>query len=252
MTTSSTAVRFSDRFFCRVVTCHGRRAYMKAPLFRSLHAEGVSVMKRIRFLFGLGTAFSFTACAGLFGGSSGQEPLPVPAPPVWPEPTLVVRGPVLAYAVNGEAVDGFTGPDTVAQELAIGKVVIRLRTPKGWTAHDAGAVWLENAEFSASRFVVYHAANYEEAFRSDWRDRDVHDATVTVSPIHTLDSPRKPYLYTYRRSDDGRCGIVYALLTDPNRADSGIIVHGVWLAEYDRRLRPIVVAAANGVTVSGR
>lgn len=166
------------------------------------------------------------------------------------EPLLVVRGPVFAYTVVGTPLDDLSGPGMIGHETAVGDVVVRLRTPPGWEASYAGAVWMQSGENNRVRFVVHLAEDHETSLRTSWYQSDVNDPAASVSVISALDSGRRPLLYTYCRSDDGRCGVVYALLAESGRAASGIIVHGIWPAEYDRRLRPIVVAAANGVTLS--
>ncbi len=192
--------------------------------------------------------FAAVSCGGpTVDGPRPSCPLPPPAPP---EPVLSRSGPVFVYDVGGAPLAGFPGALGVDHEVGLDGVTVRLRTPPGWTPSYAGsAAWLQSDAESRARIVVHLAKNHEEDFRRDWLSRDEQDAAVRTSPVSTLDSPRRPLLYTYARTDDGRSGIVYALRTDPTRPDSGVIVHGVWPAELDRALRPVAVAVANGVTV---
>lgn len=193
-------------------------------------------------------SFAAVSCGGPSAdGPRPSCPLPPPAPP---EPVLSRRGPVFVYDVGGIPLAGFPGALGVDHEVVLDGVTVRVRTPPGWTPSYAGsAAWLQSDAESRARVVVHLAKNHEEDFRRDWLKRDEQDAAVRVSAVSTFESPRHPLLYTYARSDDGRSGIVYALLTDPTRRDSGVIVHGVWPAELDRSLRPIAVAIANGVTI---
>ena len=191
----------------------------------------------------------FAGCGGLFAGSPPPE---LPEPPAEnPEPLLVVHGQLFAYEVGGLVLADLGGPGMIGHELEVDGVLVRLRTPPGWTAQYAGAVWMQFDEESRARFVIHLAEDHEKDFHEYWYGRDEEDPAATVSEVNSIDSGRRPFLYTYCRSDDGRCGVVYALLTESGRPDTGIIVHGVWPAEYDRRLRPIAVAAANGVSLSG-
>jgi hypothetical protein len=207
-------------------------------------------MAMIRLVTFAASFFALTACADWFCEAEAPLPPMSSLSASTAEPALVVRGPLLAYAVDGTSLDDIHGIETIAHEMAVGGTAVRLRTPPGWTASYAGAVWMQSAEDLQARFVVYLENDHAAAFHAVWYDRDVRDPAVTVSEIHSLDSSRRPLLYTYCRSDDGRCGVVYALLTDDRgRTGSGILVHGSWPAEYDRRLRPVAVAAANGVTL---
>lgn len=205
-------------------------------------------MKNIRLVLLLGMSLVLSACRE--SGPETSRPPSVPAPP--PPPILISTGDVFAYESEGRPLLDFAEPDLVHHEMAIGKTIVRLRSPRGWTTSDAGAVWMENQEFISSRIVVHVESDHAAVFRRDWLDRDAANPQTNINELRTLDSPRKPLLYAYCSRDDGRCGIVYALLTDPLRADSGIIVHGVWPAANDARLKPLVTAIANHVTLSRR
>lgn len=205
-------------------------------------------MSKTAFIALLALFCSAVSC----GGPAADVPrpsCPLP-PPLPPEPVLARRGPVFVYEVGGMPIEGFPGPQGISHDIRLDSAFVRLRTPVGWTPSYAGdAAWLQSDAESRARIVVHVTKNLEEDFRRDWLSRDENDAAVRTSPVSTFDSPRHPLLYTYVRTDDGRSGIVYALLADPARPDSGIIVHGVWPSERDRETRPVAVAVANGVSI---
>lgn len=186
------------------------------------------------------------SCAPALRESPGPA---VPEPPPLPEPVLVRSGLVFAYDTGSGILSAISGPDAVLHEVALGRVTVRARTPPGWSSSYAGddAAWFQRANESG-RIVVHLTRDHAAEFRDVWLDRDLHDPAVRVSPVQSFDSERHPLLYTYERSDDGRRGIVYALLSGPADPASGILVHGVWPSEQDRAMRPILVALANGVT----
>mgnify|MGYP001600318388 CR=1 FL=1 len=186
-----------------------------------------------------------SSCATVQG-----PPSTVPAP--LPEPVLVQSGPVFAYDTGSGVLTAIGGPDTVLHEVLLDHVAVRVRTPPGWVSSYAGyGAWFQQ-DYGSARFVVYPVDDHAVAFRDVWRDRDLHDPAVRVGPVQSFDSERHPMLYTYERIDDGRRGIVYAMLSDPSRPGSGILVHGIWPPDQDRGLRPIIVAAANGAILASR
>lgn len=205
---------------------------------------------RTRLLLPALLALAAVNACGLFSNDAEPRVPPAsPAPPL-PEPALVVRGQVFAYAVNGVPLEGFSEPDLSVQTLLVGNTEVHVRCPRRWTLSDAGAVWMENQDYAASRIVIHLEKYYRSAFREYWYDRDAGNPMMAMSPLQTFDSPRGPLLYAYCNREDGRCGIVYALLTDQSRADSGIIVHGIWPKGNDRALKPLVPAIANNVRLS--
>ncbi len=190
-----------------------------------------------------------SACAA--AGREAPEPA-MPEPPPRPEPVLVRHGDVFAYDTGNGVLASIGGPDSVPLEVALDRVTVRVRTPPGWRGSYAGeAAWFER-ESGSTRFVVYPVRDHVAEFRDLWYARDTRDSAVRVGPVQSFDSPRHPLLYTYERTDDGRRGIVYALLSVPGDPASGILVHGSWPAEQDRELRPIAVAAANGASIAPR
>ncbi|MEY4744844.1 MAG: hypothetical protein RL272_789 [Candidatus Parcubacteria bacterium] len=205
--------------------------------------------KPVILLVSLAAAIAVASCVPYQESPGTIMPAPPPQPP---EPVLVRNGPMFAYDTGSGILTDLNVPNTIQHEIILGHVGVRVRTPLGWTASDAGyAAWFQRADDS-TRFVVYPVADHASEFRTVWYDRDVSDPAVRVSPIQSFESVRHPLLYTYERTDDGRHGIVYAMLSDPSKPGSGILVHGVWSADQDRALRPIVVAAANGVVLAAR
>ncbi len=143
-------------------------------------------------------------------------------------------------------------PDGVvlaANEVRLDEVIVRVTAPEGWEGSAVGnAVWMSFGDTRA-RFVIYPPDGPHGAAIRARHGFDCGDGDRQTGPMISNSSGRQPYLYLYREPSTGRRGLVYAVLTDPVDASSGIMVTGVWPEEMDCEMRRITLEAANSVTI---
>jgi hypothetical protein len=161
-------------------------------------------------------------------------------------PVLKRMGPVFIYETSGPRPAA-----TMRHRVRLDNgITLSLYTPASWNGHRVGnAAWFDFGDTGA-RLVIYppERSTHENRIREFYAlDRGMRN--LQVSELRFFASERRPFLYTIERTQQNRNGLVYALLTEAENPDSGIIMTSFWPASLHDLLRPMVLDIANSVTL---